>query len=77
MSIHYKGYDLEPSSSKLADSDEWMTSIGISKLSSGDWQHQPFDPTGTFKTKEEADSYSISIGKQIIDGKHPTCKLDF
>ncbi len=77
MSIHYKGYGLEPLSLKLADSDEWMTSIDISKLSSGDWQNQPFDCTGTFKTKEEADSYSIYAGKQIIDGKDPTCKLNF
>lgn len=77
MSVSYKGYELEPKSYKLADSDAWMFSIDISKLSSGDWQNQPFDCTDTFKTKEEADSYAIDLGKLIVDGNHPTCKLDF
>ncbi len=77
MSTRYKGYDLEPLSVKSADTNEWMTSIRISKPSPSDYQTQPFDSTTTFKSKEEADSYSIYVGKQIIDGKHPTCKLNF
>ena len=77
MSVPYKGYELYPKSYKLADSDDRMTSIDISKLSPSDWQNQPFDCKDTFKTKKEADSYVIDLGKLIVDGNHPTCKLDF
>jgi len=76
MSTRYKDYDLDTSTSKSAGSDYWMTSIHISKLSSDDYQTQPFYCKDAFKTKEEADDYSINLGKQIIDGKHPTLKLD-
>ena len=77
MSTRYKDYDLDPSSSKSSDIDEWMTSIHISRLSSDNYQTQPFYCKDAFKTKEEADDYSINLGKQIIDGKHLTLKLDF
>jgi hypothetical protein len=76
MSTRYKDYGLDTSTSKSAGSDDWMTSIHISKLSSDDYQTQPFYYKGAFKTKEEADDYSINLGKQIIDGKHPTLKLN-
>jgi|TARA_B100002003_G_C13701748_1_gene352810 hypothetical protein len=77
MSTRYKDYDLDTSTSKSAGSDDWMTSIHISKLSSDDYQTQPFYCEEAFETKEEADDHSINLGKQIIDGKHPTLKLKF
>ena len=77
MSIRYKDYDLDSLSMKLTDSDEWMTTIDIAKLSPHDYQTQPFHITDTFKTKEEADSYALNLGIQIIDGKHPNLKLSF
>ncbi len=75
MSMRYKDYDLDTSTSKSAGSDGWMTSIHISKLSSDSYHTQPFYCKDAFKTKEEADSYSMNLGKQIIDGTHPTLKL--
>jgi hypothetical protein len=77
MNTRYKDYYLDSSTSKSAGSDDWMTSIHISKLSSGDYQTQPFYCKDAFKTEEEADDYSINLGKQIIDGQHPTLKLNF
>ncbi|MDR4504266.1 MAG: hypothetical protein MRK01_05650 [Candidatus Scalindua sp.] len=77
MSINYKGYDLDPSTSKSAGSDEWMTSIHISKISSDAYKIKPFYYKDAFKTKEEADDYSVNLGKQIIDGTHPAFKIDF
>jgi hypothetical protein len=76
MSTHYKGYDLDSSTSKSAGSDDWMTSTHISKLSSDDYKTQAFYNKNAFETKEEADEYSINLGKQIIDGTHPTLKLN-
>lgn len=77
MSTRYKGYDLDPSTSKSGGSDAWMTSIHISKLSSDGYQTRPFYYKNAFETKEEADDHSINLGKQIIDGTHPTLKIDF
>lgn len=77
MSTRYKDYDLDISTSKSAGSDDWMTSLHVSKLSSDGYQTKPFYCKDVFKTKEEADEYSINLGKQIIDGKHLTLKLDF
>ncbi len=77
MTTRYKDYDLDASTSKSAGSDEWMTSTHISKISSDGYQTKPFYYKDTFETKEEADNFSINLGKQIIDGKHPTLKLDF
>ncbi len=76
MSIRYKDYDLDSSTSKSAGSDDWMTSTHISKLSSDDYKTQAFYNKNAFETKEEADEYSINLGKQIIDGTHPTLKLN-
>ena len=75
MSTQYKGYDLDPSSSKSAVTDEWMTSIHVNKLSSDGYQTKAFYCKEAFETKEEADDFSINLGKQIIDGTHPTLKL--
>ena len=77
MSIQYKGYDLDLSTSKSSCSDEWMTSLHISKISSDEYKIKPFYYKDTFKTKEEADEYSTNLGKQIVDGEHPTLKIDF
>ena len=77
MTIRYNGYDLDPSTSKSACSDEWMTSLHISKISSDDYKIKPFYYKDTFKTKEEAEEYSINLGKQIVDGTHPALKIDF
>ncbi|MEK6767052.1 MAG: hypothetical protein AABY49_12605 [Planctomycetota bacterium] len=76
MSTHYKDYDLDSSSAKSYGKDEWMTSIHISKLSSDGYQSQPFYCKDAFETEEEADDHSINLGKQIIDGTHPTLKLN-
>ncbi len=76
MSIRYKDYDLDTSTSKSDGSDDWMTSIHISKLSSDEYKTKPFYCKDAFKTKEEADDYSINLGKQIIDVNHPTLKLN-
>jgi hypothetical protein len=54
-----------------------MTSIHINKLSSDGYQTQPFYCKEAFETKEEAEEYSINLGKQIVDGEHPTLKLKF
>ncbi len=76
MFTRYKDYDLDTSTSKSAGSDDWMTSIHINKLSSDGYQTHPFYCKEAFETKEEADNHSINLGKQIIDGTHPTLKLD-
>ncbi len=76
MTVRYKDYDLDTSTSKSAGSDDWMTSIHISKLSSDGYQTKPFYCKDAFETKEEADDHSINLGKQIIDGNHPTLKLN-
>ncbi len=75
MSTQYKGYELDSSTSKSAGSDDWMTAIHISKMSSDDYKTQAFYNKNAFETKEEADDFSINLGKQIIDGTHPTLKL--
>ncbi len=77
MTIRYKDYDLDTSTSKSGGSDVWMTAIHINKLSSDGYQTQPFYCKDAFETKEEADDHSINLGKQIIDGEHPTLKLKF
>lgn len=77
MSIQYKGYDLDTSTSKSSCNDEWVTSTHISKLSSDGYKMKPFYYKDAFETKEEADEYSINLGKQIIDGTHPTLNIDF
>ena len=77
MFIKYKDYDLDSSPAKSYGKEEWMTSIHISKLSSDGYQSQPFYCKEAFGTKEEADEHSINLGKQIIDGTHPTLKLNF
>ena len=77
MTVRYKDYDLDSASAKSYGKDEWMTSIHINKLSSDGYQTQPFYCKEAFETKEEADDHSINLGKQIIDGNHPTLKLDF
>jgi hypothetical protein len=77
MSTHYKDYDLDSSSAKSYGKDEWMTSIHVNKLSSDGYQTKAFYCKEAFETKEEADDHSINLGKQIIDGTHPTLKLDF
>jgi hypothetical protein len=77
MTIRYKDYDLDVSTSKSGGSDDWMTSVHVSKLSSDDYQTQPFYCKDAFETKEEAEGHSINLGKQIIDGTHPTLKLKF
>ncbi|KAA3597295.1 MAG: hypothetical protein D8M57_06245 [Candidatus Scalindua sp. AMX11] len=75
MSIRYKDYDLDASSAKSYEKDEWMTSIHISQLSSDGYKAQPFYCKEAFGTKEEADEHAINLGKEIIDGTHPTLKL--
>ena len=77
MTVRYKDYDLDASSSKSTGNDVWMTSIHINKLSSDGYQTQPFYCKDAFKTKEEAEEHSINLGKQIVDGTHPTLKLKF
>ena len=77
MTTRYKDYDLDPSSAKSYDKDEWMTSIHVNKLSSDGYRTKAFYCEEAFETKEEADNHSINLGKQIIDGTHPTLKLDF
>ncbi len=77
MTVRYKDYDLDTSTSKSGGSDVWMTSIHINKLSSDGYQTQPFYCKEAFETKEEAEEYSINLGKQIVDGEHPTLKLKF
>jgi hypothetical protein len=54
-----------------------MTSIHVNKLSSDGYQTKAFYCKEAFATKEEADDHSINLGKQVIDGTHPTLKLDF
>jgi hypothetical protein len=76
MSTRHKDYDIDPTTSKSAGSDDWMTSFHISKLSSDGYQTQPFYCKEAFETKEEADDHSINLAKQIIDGEHPTLKLN-
>ena len=76
MTIRYKDYDLDTSTSKSGGSDDWMTSVHISKLSSDGYQSQPFYCKDAFKTKEEADDHAVNLGKQIIDGNHSPLKLN-
>ena len=77
MTTRYKDYDLDTSTSKSAGSDDWMTSIHVNKLSSDGYKTKAFYCKEAFETEEDADDHSINLGKQIIDGKHPTLKLDF
>ncbi len=77
MTVQYKDYDLDPSSSKSSGNDVWMTSIHINKLSSDGYQTQPFYCKEGFETQEAAEEHSINLGKQIVDGTHPTLKLKF
>ncbi len=77
MNTRYKDYDLDSSPAKSYGKDEWMTSIHINKLSSDGYQTKPFYCEEAFETEEEAEEHSVNLGKQIIDGKHPTLKVDF
>ena len=77
MPTRYKDYDLDSSSAKSYGKEEWMTSIHVNKLSSDGYQTKAFYCKEAFETKEEADDHSINLGKQIIDGTHPTLKLKF
>ena len=77
MTVRYKDYDLDTSSSKSGGSDVWMTSVHINKLSSDGYKTKAFYCKEIFDTKEEADEHSLNLGKQIVDGTHPTLKLKF
>ncbi len=77
MTVRYKDYDLDTSTSKSGGSDVWMTSIHINKLSSDGYKTKAFYCKEIFDTKEEAVDHSINLGKQIVDGTHPDLKIDF
>ena len=56
MSVRYKDYDLDTSTSKSGGSDVWMTSIHINKLSSDGYQTKPFYCEDALKPKKRQKS---------------------
>ena len=69
----HKGYKLSSRSHEISDTNKWTTSIEISR---GDLC-KPFDAPETHNTQNEADSFSIQYGIQIIDGKYSNCEIGF
>ena len=70
MRISYKNYGLESSSYQLQESKKWKARINIiARDKNGKMPIHPFtDHNKLFNTKEEADAYALTFGKELIDG---------
>jgi hypothetical protein len=78
MKVRYKNYILESASTRSPKTQKWSIAITISNQSKqGAVNFQTFYASNLFDTQKEADIHSYNLGKEIIDGKHPTAKLTF
>jgi len=70
--IHYKGFDLYPSSCELRDTGKWTMKVTIMKLNVA----RSFDASNTFETEVESLSRAVEFGRRIIDGEVPKCTVE-
>ena len=77
--ITYKNYELKSASHQLSETKKWRPSITIisPQDKEGGIHLYRFPIKDTFNTKKEAETYSYTVGKKIIDGKRPEIKLGF
>lgn len=73
-SYTYKDYDIVLAPN-LYQSGEWGLQLYIKRHTDDAVTSKSFSGKNTFKTKEEAVYHCIEFGKQIIDGKIPTCTV--
>lgn len=65
----YKGYEIEPIPTELADSKGWSLVINIWEFSGPEHICHPFSAKEIYKTQEEAIKYGYKQGRQIVDKK--------
>ena len=67
--IGYKGYLINLTTRKLADSGEWTSDITIAVRKTAATIEKRFSREETYSSEEEAVSACIEFGKRIIDGQ--------
>jgi len=69
--IEYREYTISSTPVQLSGQNEWQPDIVISSEREGIVMSQPYTDETTYLTEEAADTYGITLGQQIIDGKAP------
>ncbi len=74
--ISYKGYIIEAVPHQLVKTMKWTHNINIHKDTGSQHKIRNFTSKSTFDTEAEAIQHCFNFGKQIVDGKVPTCTVN-
>jgi hypothetical protein len=75
-SIPYEGFWIDPAPYQLAETMKWKIQVYIRRDTGSAITSKYFIASDTFDTEEEAEYHSINFGKDIIDGKIPSCSVN-
>ena len=68
--VHYKGFIIE-ADPELSETGQWSTFVEIHRHSGSLASSRVFREYPTYKTREDAVTGCLELGKRIIDGEFP------
>jgi len=75
-SVEYRAYTISSTPLQLSGKNEWRPKIEISSEREGIVTAEPYTDDTIYATEEAADTYGITLGQKIIEGKAPVVSED-
>lgn len=73
--IHYKGFEVVPRITQLADGD-WGAEVVVERHRKDGVRRRAFPAVGTFEHESDAMEAALEMGRQVLDGEVPGSSVE-